>query len=495
MTREICPQNAGVFAGTTCKSEPCAPEQKTKAISLPDTFSAKKPCLCPGCCNLQTPLLQGGENEKFIAVNSPLEIVADDKTFTFQARGEMTPVQKLEVEKSLKNFHNRLELLSEGKSHRNWVLQKVFDEQPLHLSFIKTQDFAAEMRQLGYSDAWIATATNKVSGLYCGASGELFILVDAWSNPGQAVSIESTLNHELMHALDDMAYTDPVDEAGQGFLTDALSETFDAHWQGGFRRSGFAQDPFIEIQKYIAARNFVASHSPDAKATQPVFGEYTVQNRDTLSHIAQRYQTPIATLLADNGETIRDRDRIHPGQKIKVRTGTVNPDLQIWNENFSTMSHFEQAILQSFPRVYGAIGYQEFGLNRESPRHEFFAVAGETFLDPLEKEYFQRQNPHFFEGLTALLSDQPLEKSVADFRAAIAQPWPALPKKKEIPLRSLDELLGRLIERKTHTVKPGETLSEICQKYGFKMAEVTKHNHIKNPNLIKPGQVIAFPEI
>lgn len=494
MTREIGPQIAAGLSTVTRSREPQASMQEGPSAVLPDTFSAKKPCLCPGCCNVQNPLTQDGPAENFVAITGPMEIVAGDKSFSLQARGEITATQRLEVEQSLKNFHNRLGLFSEGKSHRNWLLQKVYDEQPIHLNFIKAQNFAAEMKQLGYSDAWIATATNKVSGLYCGASGELFILVDEWGAPGKAVSIASTLNHELMHALDDMAYTDPTDEANQGYLTDALHASFDAHWQGGFRRSGFFQDPFVEIQTYMAARQYIATHTIDEKAGVPVFGEYTIQKNDTLSKIAQRHKTPLAALIADNSDTITHQDRIHPGQKIKVRTGTINPEQKAWNDQFATMVHFEQNILKSFPRVYGATGYQEFGLNRESPRHEFFAVAGEAFLDSSERSYFQKQNPHFFDGLTALLSDDPLEKGIEHFRHAISQPWPNLPEKKDIPIRSLEEILGKPSAQKTHRVKSGETLSEICQKYGYKIGEVVRHNNLKNPNLIKPGQVIAFPE-
>ncbi|MEC1716600.1 LysM peptidoglycan-binding domain-containing protein [Schinkia azotoformans] len=48
---------------------------------------------------------------------------------------------------------------------------------------------------------------------------------------------------------------------------------------------------------------------------------------------------------------------------------------------------------------------------------------------------------------------------------------------------------------KSYTVKKGDTLWAICKKQlgdGSKYHEIAKLNGIKNPNLIKPGQVIKF---
>ena len=42
----------------------------------------------------------------------------------------------------------------------------------------------------------------------------------------------------------------------------------------------------------------------------------------------------------------------------------------------------------------------------------------------------------------------------------------------------------------TYTVKSGDTLSAIAQKYGTTYQEIAKANGISNPNLIYPGQTI-----
>lgn len=49
---------------------------------------------------------------------------------------------------------------------------------------------------------------------------------------------------------------------------------------------------------------------------------------------------------------------------------------------------------------------------------------------------------------------------------------------------------------KSHTVKPGDTLWSIAKKElndGSKFSEIAKLNNIKNPDLIKPGQILKLP--
>lgn len=48
--------------------------------------------------------------------------------------------------------------------------------------------------------------------------------------------------------------------------------------------------------------------------------------------------------------------------------------------------------------------------------------------------------------------------------------------------------------RATYTVKKGDTLSEIAQKEGISMATLQKLNGIKNPNVIKVGQVLKLTD-
>lgn len=47
---------------------------------------------------------------------------------------------------------------------------------------------------------------------------------------------------------------------------------------------------------------------------------------------------------------------------------------------------------------------------------------------------------------------------------------------------------------KTHTVKAGDTLSEIAQKYGLSVKDLVKWNDIENPHDIKVGQQIRLSD-
>ena len=49
------------------------------------------------------------------------------------------------------------------------------------------------------------------------------------------------------------------------------------------------------------------------------------------------------------------------------------------------------------------------------------------------------------------------------------------------------------INRPIHTVKAGETLSKIAQKYGTTYQKIAAYNRIANANLIRVGQKIKIP--
>lgn len=52
----------------------------------------------------------------------------------------------------------------------------------------------------------------------------------------------------------------------------------------------------------------------------------------------------------------------------------------------------------------------------------------------------------------------------------------------------------KVIQPSPYKVVRGDTLGSIAKKYGYTVNELAKHNGIKNPNLIRVGQVIRFPE-
>lgn len=43
-----------------------------------------------------------------------------------------------------------------------------------------------------------------------------------------------------------------------------------------------------------------------------------------------------------------------------------------------------------------------------------------------------------------------------------------------------------------YVVKSGDTLKSIADKYGTSLTKLAAHNHITNPDMIKPGQKIKI---
>ena len=49
------------------------------------------------------------------------------------------------------------------------------------------------------------------------------------------------------------------------------------------------------------------------------------------------------------------------------------------------------------------------------------------------------------------------------------------------------------IRDSTYTVVKGDTLSAIGKKFGVNWRDIAALNHIKNPDLIHPGEVFRIP--
>lgn len=69
----------------------------------------------------------------------------------------------------------------------------------------------------------------------------------------------------------------------------------------------------------------------------------------------------------------------------------------------------------------------------------------------------------------------------------VAAPKPKAPEAKAAPKKDDDE------NYRTYTVKSGDTLSEIGEKFGVSYTKIAKLNHIENPDLIFPGQKFKIP--
>ena len=157
---------------------------------------------------------------------------------------------------------------------------------------------------------------------------------------------------------------------------------------------------------------------------EPNIDEYhIVQSGDTLSEIAERYNTTYQVLASING--ISNPNLIYPGQKIILPSGSTNSG--------SSSSYY---IVQS----------------------------GDTLSEIAEKYNTTYQVLVSING--------------------ISNPNLIYPGQK-IMLPSGSSSLY-------YTVKSGDTLSEIAQKYGTTTQSLASINNISNPDLIYPGQVLRI---
>nr|WP_317332495.1 LysM peptidoglycan-binding domain-containing protein [uncultured Romboutsia sp.] len=168
----------------------------------------------------------------------------------------------------------------------------------------------------------------------------------------------------------------------------------------------------------------------DKPSPEEKFIYYTVGNGDTLSEIAQKFNTTVATLVELNN--IQNPNLIYPGQVLKIPS----------NDNNS----------------------------QEKPTKTYIVKSGDTLSEIAQKfnttvaklvELNNIQNPNL------IYPGQVLKIPSNDNNS------------QEKPT-------------KTYIVKSGDTLSEIAQKFNTTVAKLVELNNIQNPNLIYPGQVLKI---
>ncbi|WP_225408961.1 LysM peptidoglycan-binding domain-containing protein [Stigmatella hybrida] len=164
---------------------------------------------------------------------------------------------------------------------------------------------------------------------------------------------------------------------------------------------------------------------------------YSVRNGDTLSAIAQRYNTTVSKLAQDNG--ISNPNRIYAGQKLNVSgSASAGRPAAASAQQYTVRSGDTlSGIAQRFGTTTGALAKAN---NISNPNRIY---AGQKLSIP---------------------------------GAGAAQPAPA-------PAPSSQQ----------YTVRSGDTLSGIAQRYGTTTGALAKANNISNPNLIQVGQKLTIP--
>ncbi|MGL5694236.1 MAG: GH25 family lysozyme [Peptostreptococcaceae bacterium] len=175
----------------------------------------------------------------------------------------------------------------------------------------------------------------------------------------------------------------------------------------------------------------------ESKNSETIY--YTVQNGDTLSIIAKRYNTTVAELCLINN--ISNPNLIYVGQVLKIYT-------------------FSRPIISRKKTFYRTYVVQR-GDNLTSIARKF-----RTTVDELVK-LNDIQNPNLI--YVGEIIKVPVTKYVK--------------KTSSVPNH---------IDKKTYIVREGDTLSGIAKKFNTTVDELVKLNSIPNPNLIYPGEILTY---
>ncbi len=196
---------------------------------------------------------------------------------------------------------------------------------------------------------------------------------------------------------------------------------------------------------------------------------HTVQPGETLSEIAKLHGFTLSQLMRVNG--IPNADAIYVGQELRfpivdrpegVIVHVVEP-----GEALGRIAQQYEVDLRALMRANNIVNPDGIVTGQElvipGPESADSATPGPTLV------------PAATAAATPAATDAPTEEPTA---TPTASPTPA-------PSGGPT----------THTVRPGETASEIAKQYGVKLADMLRANGITNANLIRSGTELTIPAV
>lgn len=206
---------------------------------------------------------------------------------------------------------------------------------------------------------------------------------------------------------------------------------------------------------------------------------HIVQPGETLYRISVQYGISMDILAQANN--ISNRERILVGQQLII------PDLSEAVENplfaAEPTHHVVQPgeTLASIANLYGLTVQQLAQLNNiANPNH---ILRGQTLTVFTAPEPIIPAEALETAATTIAPADEPVEEIQPTATIEIVQPT-AQPTVAPMPATATT----------TYTVRPGETLASIAQRFGVTWPAIVQANNISNPNLVNAGQVIIIPD-
>ena len=196
----------------------------------------------------------------------------------------------------------------------------------------------------------------------------------------------------------------------------------------------------------------------------PVFAQeivtHTVQRGDNLYRIALRYGVTVDELISAN--SIASPSRIFAGTALTIpglAPVTSNPDIAV------------NPLVSAAPVNHTVLGGESLNMIAAA-----YDVSVENIL---RANNIANSNLIFSGQVLQIFTNTPDAAASAEVLAEIA----AAPVVETEPIRAVT----------THTVRPGEYLSEIARNYGVNWTVVAAMNSISDPNNIYAGMVLDIP--
>ena len=257
-------------------------------------------------------------------------------------------------------------------------------------------------------------------------------------------------------------------------------------------------------QKPLHTQNMTQEVVIDSTINVPP-GSHLVQPKETLYSIANHYGTTVAEIIALNPDLATDKN----GNKI-IKSGSVIKVMQPQISQETSCVPDEELVYGSWKIEAGKGAYSvmtKFNLFRE----ELELLNPEIDLNNIKKDeifkvpgYKVKTGDSMYE--IAKSHDITIEmlKELNPGHSETLKPGEILnvPKlagqelKSEVPAEVSEEVpetISEQPERLTHTVKNGEALSKIAEKYNVPMWALMLHNDIENEDRIFKNQILEIP--
>lgn len=211
--------------------------------------------------------------------------------------------------------------------------------------------------------------------------------------------------------------------------------------------------------KAVVNKQTNSSQTPETNVNVSNTGYYTVKGGDTLSRIANRFSTTVNTLASLND--IHNVNRIYVGQRLLVRQ-------------------------QAAPVQAPATKHETSTVNTNNTANTYTVQSGDTLsriAGKFNTTYTKLAQLNNIKNPNLIRVGQ-----VLTVRQNVQQTVPA----KQVTTNTSVEHHTTNTTNGTYTVKSGDTLSRIANRFNTTTAKLAATNHISNPNLIRVGQQLQI---